>query len=130
MKKLPVNYDSEVLPDLLKVLIRIEELESGSNSIGRDIEIKDLEWTSNSSQFKRETHQSKEHIKDLHARVRKIKLDFVDVVNEFRNKATTEDFEKLKKIVDEWHPENYISRHEFLRRIEDIKEERSKLRKF
>jgi hypothetical protein len=129
-KPIPINFETAVEPELLRVLTRMEDLEKDSYSIASSIEMKDLGWHTNISELKRSTAFLKEEGKGLKERIRKIKEVFIDTVYEFRENADIEDFAKLKQMVDDWHVEDFISRSEFTRKIEEAAAEKNALRKF
>jgi len=114
-KELPKAPD--ISPQLNKLDYRIDEQDDLGKDLERFVQMKDLQWHSEVSEFKRELNFMKEQVNELRRRISMLKHNFVMTVEEFRIKASSEDFKKLQNRVDDWDMENFISKDEFKRKL-------------
>jgi len=108
-----VNYDSMYGPEILRSLERIEELNAEDNKIERESGFKILSWESDISSAKREIHLMKGEVSVIKDKLSEIKSRFTSVVNELRMTSTSEDFERLKKRIDDFSFEKFMPREDF-----------------
>ena len=95
-KKAPViDYDGIVEPELINFLERVEDLESEAVVNSSSLQMRELDWDNQISEIKRHLNLMKVQVSDLKDKVATQKELFVQVVNEFRQKAQDEDMQKI-----------------------------------
>jgi hypothetical protein len=94
---------------------RLNSLEAENNILSREMDMKDLEWTSNSFESVRKLNFIKNDLANLKEELLEIKKLFIDIVYRLRLKIDNEDYLKIKKRVDSIEYEKYITRNEFER---------------
>jgi PHD/YefM family antitoxin component YafN of YafNO toxin-antitoxin module len=119
MSKKQLETKPDISPQLNKLDYRVDEQEDLDNDLERFIQMKDLQWHSEVSEFKRELNFMREQVNELRRKVSMLKHNFVMTVEEFRTKSTSEDFNKLKNRVDDLDMENFVSKNEFKRKLLD-----------
>ncbi len=121
MKKPPLSYDYEhrLMPDLLRFLERIEDIEKLHRELSSSNKLRDLKWNASSSEYKRKLNRFRETIKELNEKTDEIKHRFISCVNEFRKKAAKEDLDKLKKKADRFMFEDLITIREFKKMLNE-----------
>jgi len=119
MSKKDLPEAPDISPYLDKLDMRIDEQDDLGKDLERFIQMKDLKWHSEVSEFRREINFMKEQVNELRRRITMLKHNFVLCVEEFRIKSSMEDFNKLQNRIDDWDMENFISRDEFKRKLED-----------
>ncbi len=112
-----VNYDSMFGEEVLRSLERIEELNDDGTKIDRNIELNTMGFDSDMSNAKRELKFMKGELTKLKDKVMMIKKHFTSIVGDLRLSATGEDFDRLKRRVDDFDFQNFITREDFMKLI-------------
>ncbi|MFH2021486.1 MAG: hypothetical protein ABIJ34_08805 [archaeon] len=115
-----IDYENILEPQMLDFLKRTEDLEGLNIMETSQIQMKELDWDSNTSEMKRNIRMLKVQMKDLKDQMQKNKEDFIKLVDIFRNKANREDFQKVSRIADDLKLEEYMTREEFFRRLQKL----------
>ncbi len=122
-----IDYDSLLGPDFLGFLKRTEEADSETKKLERGLELMQLEWGSNISEASRKLGFLKQELTDMKERCTNLKQNFLNLVSEFKMNAAGEDMEKLKRRVDDWHLERFITRKEFEKFVREKKLQRASI---
>jgi 5'(3')-deoxyribonucleotidase len=116
-KPVDIDYDKVLEPELLNFLERVEDLESEAVVNSSSLQMREIDWDNQISELRRHLVLLKVQVQDLKAKVTSQKELFVNVVNEFRQKASAEDMQKVNRRLDDMKFEQYMTRDEFQRKL-------------
>jgi len=119
MTKEIVNYDNIILPELERFSVRTKYLEDLSYKNKRYIEMKALQWDSTVSELRREVSRFRLELKNLKTQLLDVKSSFINLVNNFKETALDEDYRKLKRTIDDWNIDKFITKKEFESMLKD-----------
>ncbi len=92
---------------------RLEVLQEKVDKIEHNMNLQTLKWSTRIEEAAAKTGAMKKEITELQQNFKLTVNSFLLVVEFFKDSATREEFDKIKKAVEEWNPEEYISQTEF-----------------
>ncbi|NTV23994.1 MAG: hypothetical protein HGA85_06525 [Nanoarchaeota archaeon] len=108
-------------PEVFKLLDRIEVIERDHDSMDRLFEMHLLGWESSKSEYTRELRKAKELLLEIKGSIKLAKKDFMALVEVFKLQANTDEFDRLKSMIDSMPMERMMTKVEFERRLKDAR---------
>jgi len=103
------DYSEKIIPELDKFSARVDEIAGDDKRLRVSVEMESLEWHTSMSKVKRELLIMKE----MHKKMESMKTEFIETVMDFRTKTDKENFEKLKRKLERFNFEEYMTKEEF-----------------
>src|SRR3989338_5109050 len=107
------DYSEKIIPELDKFSARVDEIAGDDKRLRVSVEMESLEWHTSMSKVKRELLIMATQLKEMHKKMESMKTEFIETVMDFRTKKDKENFEKLKRKLERFNFEEYMTKEEF-----------------
>ncbi|HIH41923.1 TPA: hypothetical protein HA239_05965 [Candidatus Woesearchaeota archaeon] len=107
------DYSEKIIPELDKFSARVDEIAGDDKRLRVSVEMESLEWHTSMSKVKRELLIMATQLKEMHKKMESMKTEFIETVMDFRTKTDKENFEKLKRKLERFNFEEYMTKEEF-----------------
>mgnify|MGYP005847428661 CR=1 FL=1 len=103
---------------LLRLSSRVEQLEENSSDIMNEADMKTSNFKDTSEHMKKNLEILKDNLEVLKDSVKEQKNIMRKMTEEFKGIVHKEQFKQLQEKIDEWGPENYVTRNELQKELE------------